>query len=361
MEKNPNKENFNQENENIEKTPDINETEKSTEKIENTEEVKETEPFEKAEEENKESVEENKTNENLSNVVPIISKKEAKQNTKVAQKEQKLKARQEKAMRNVRWFWFFILLLLAIVLLFVWDNHQKTQYMKEQADTIRSLQNSEFFYKSKYLEKDSALSSLLKNYNTLLETNLQTNEEIDKKADELLKLQKQIFIQDSILRKLKSSLEVATSGYNRDQISVEMKNGKLYLTMRNKLLFPSGSDVVQSSGLRVLRIVADVLKKNPDIEVLIEGHTDNVPIDPKNKRFKDNWDLSTARAISVTRILTNKYKIHPERISAAGRSMYYPVAPNTTAVGRARNRRIEIIMTPNLEEVYDILQNTTTK
>lgn len=288
-------------------------------------------------------------------------KKEEKRKQKSLQKEQKLKLRQEKAMKNIRWFWFFILLLLAIILLFMWDNHKKTRFMKSQLDTISSLRNSEFFYKSKYLEEDSTLTSLLNEYNELLSKNLKNNKEIDQKTEELLKLQKQLFVQDSILRQVKSSLEVATSGFDQNQINVELKNGKLYFTMRNKLLFSSGSDQVQPSGLKVLRAVAAVLKKNPNIEILIEGHTDNVPIDPKNKKFRDNWDLSTARAVSVTRILVSKYKIRPERLSAAGRSMYYPVAPNTTAAGRAQNRRIEIIMTPNLEEVYKILDSTTTK
>ena len=124
--------------------------------------------------------------------------------------------------------------------------------------------------------------------------------------------------------------------------------------MQDKLLFPSGSDEIPPRGYKALRELAKVLKKNPNLEIMIEGHTDNVPISKKNKKFKDNWDLSVARAVTVVRILINKYGIEPERIEAAGRSYYYPVAPNTTAAGRAKNRRIEIILYPNIEGLTQI-------
>ena len=288
-----------------------------------------------------------------------IDKKEQKKQLKAKKKNEKLKKRQEKALKNIRWFWFFILFLLAIVILSMWDTHRKTKFMKKQKYTIDTLTNSLHFYKTKYLEKDSALTELLSKYNTLLDKNMQNSETIEQKKQELLQLQQELYVRDSILNTLKKSLDVALSGYSQDQLTIHQKNGKLYLTMRNKLLFPSGSAQVQQSGYRVLKIVANILKKNPNIDITIEGHTDNVPISPKNKKFKNNWELSTARAVSVTEILVKKYNIRPERLVASGRSMYYPIAPNTTEKGRSQNRRIEFIMTPNLETIYKILGNQT--
>ena len=287
------------------------------------------------------------------------NKKGQKKEQKAKKKEEKIKKRQENALKNVRWFWFFILFLSAIVILSMWDNHRKTKFMKQQNYTIDTLSNSLHFYKTKFLEKDSALTQLLSKYNNLLDQNMQNSEAIDQKKQELLQLKQELYVRDSILNALKKSFDVALSSYNRDQLTIHQKDGKLYLTMRNKLLFPSGSAQVQSSGYKVLRIVAHILKKNPNIDITIEGHTDNVPISPKNKKFKDNWELSTARAVTVTEILVKKYNVHPERLTAAGRSMYFPVAPNTTEKGRAQNRRIEFIMTPNLGALYEILGNQT--
>lgn len=311
--------------------------------------------------ENKDPKKENitpKTNEKPKEIEKI-DKKEQKKQLKAKKKEEKLKKRQEKALKNVRWFWFFILFLSAIVILSMWDNHRKTKFMKQQKNTIDTLTNSLHFYKTKFLEKDSALTELLSKYNTLINENMQNSETIDQKKQELLRLKQELYVRDSILNTLKKSFDVALSSYSSEQLTIKQKNGKLYLTMRNKLLFPSGSAQVQPSGYKVLKIVADILKKNPNIDITIEGHTDNVPVSPKNKKFKDNWELSTARAVTVTEILVKKYNIRPERLTAAGRSMYYPVAPNTTEKGRAQNRRIEFIMTPNLEALYEILGNQT--
>jgi chemotaxis protein MotB len=282
-----------------------------------------------------------------------------KKRQKEAKKAQKAQKRKEKAIRNTRWFWFFILLLIGIVLLSILDTHRKTAYLKTQQKTIDSLRYSEHFFKSKYIEKDSALNKLLADYNTLLEKNIQNNKQLTDKQKQLLRLQKVVYLQDSILRQVKKSFELALSSYDKRQVSVKMKDGKLYLTMRTKLLFPSGSATVQKRGMPALRLVSRILKHNPNIDIVIEGHTDNVPLNPKNKKFKDNWELSTARAVAVTRILTQYYHIRPERLTAAGRSMYYPIAPNTTAAGRAKNRRIEFIMTPNLEELYKIADKTS--
>jgi chemotaxis protein MotB len=159
--------------------------------------------------------------------------------------------------------------------------------------------------------------------------------------------------QDSITRRLNDVLRNAMLGFNPDELSVEIKNGKVYVSMSDRLLFKSGSAAVEAKGKDAIRVLADVLDKNPDIEILVEGHTDNVPI--KTAVFKDNWDLSVARATSIVRILTDDHKIVPTRVTASGRGEYLPRASNETAEGRALNRRTEIILSPRLDEIMQLL------
>jgi chemotaxis protein MotB len=123
--------------------------------------------------------------------------------------------------------------------------------------------------------------------------------------------------------------------------------------LSNKLLFKSGSVDIEAKGKDAIRILGEVLKKNPDIDVMVEGHTDNVPI--KTSLYKDNWDLSVARAITIVRMLTSNYGILPMRLTAAGRGEYMPKASNDTPEGRALNRRTEIILTPNLDKIMKII------
>jgi chemotaxis protein MotB len=159
--------------------------------------------------------------------------------------------------------------------------------------------------------------------------------------------------QDSITRRLNDVLRNAMLGFNPDELSVEIKNGKVYVSMSDRLLFKSGSAAVEAKGKDAIKLLADVLDKNPDIEILVEGHTDNVPI--KTAVFKDNWDLSVARATSIVRILTDDHKITPTRVTASGKGEYLPRASNDTAEGRALNRRTEIILSPRLDEIMQLL------
>jgi chemotaxis protein MotB len=124
--------------------------------------------------------------------------------------------------------------------------------------------------------------------------------------------------------------------------------------MSDKLLFKSGSSAVEDKGKDALKLLADVLDKNTDIDILVEGHTDNVPI--KTSVYKDNWDLSVARATSIVRILTNDYKIVPTRLTASGKGEFFPKADNETSEGRAKNRRTEIILSPKLDELMKLLK-----
>ncbi len=159
--------------------------------------------------------------------------------------------------------------------------------------------------------------------------------------------------QDSITNKLNSTLRNALLGFNSDELTVDVKNGKVYVSMSDKLMFQSGSSEMEKKGAEALKLLADVLVKNPDIDVLVEGHTDNIPI--KTALYKDNWDLSVARAASVVRVLTWSYKVNPKQVTPAGRGEYFPKGDNATPEGRAMNRRTEIILSPRLDEIMTLL------
>ena len=162
--------------------------------------------------------------------------------------------------------------------------------------------------------------------------------------------------QDSITKALNRIVQNALLGFKADELSVEMKNGKVYVSMTDKLLFKSGSAAIEDKGKLAIRKLAEVLNKNGEIDIAIEGHTDNIPI--KTTLYKDNWDLSVARATTIVRMLNEEYKVDPKRLTASGKGEYFPVAPNEDNEGRARNRRTEIILSPKLDELFKMLQKS---
>jgi chemotaxis protein MotB len=171
-------------------------------------------------------------------------------------------------------------------------------------------------------------------------------------AKRLKDLQTLIQSQKDILNKLKKTIADALINFKPDELSVSIKDGKLYVSLQEKLLFKSGSAVVDPKGKVALQSLALILIVTPDISVVIEGHTDNVPIQGK---YIDNWSLSTERATSIVRILTNDYKVDARNVIASGRSEFYPVADNATTEGKAKNRRTEIILSPNLSELFKLI------
>lgn len=183
---------------------------------------------------------------------------------------------------------------------------------------------------------------------------LKTRElEIQDRERAILELQRKLDRQDSITKAINQALKDALVGFKSDEISVETRDGKVYLSLSNKLLFKSGSIDVESKGQDAIRILGEVLVRNQDIDVMVEGHTDNVPI--KTAQYRDNWDLSVARATTIVRLLTTNFKVPPTRLTAAGRGEFVPKASNDNADGRAMNRRTEIILTPNLEKIMMLI------
>jgi len=177
--------------------------------------------------------------------------------------------------------------------------------------------------------------------------------DLDSRSKRVDELEGLIAAKEAKMQQLKDAVSAALSGFEGKGLTVERKNGKVYVSMENKLLFGSGSWAVGTQGRSAVVNLAGVLKQNTDIDVLIEGHTDNVPYGGKGA-VTDNWDLSTKRATAIVRILTNN-NVSPKQITAAGRSKFLPVASNTSVSGKAKNRRIEIILAPNLDAINALL------
>ncbi|MCW9038129.1 MULTISPECIES: OmpA family protein [Altibacter] len=159
---------------------------------------------------------------------------------------------------------------------------------------------------------------------------------------------------DAKMRSLKEAISAALTNFEGNGLTVEQRDGKVYVSMENKLLFESGSWAVNARGREAVVALGKVLAQNKEIAVLIEGHTDNVPYGG-NGNISDNWDLSTKRATAIVNILTENSGIPKDNLTAAGRGEFAPVATNTTSEGRSKNRRIEVILTPKLDEISKLL------
>jgi len=195
----------------------------------------------------------------------------------------------------------------------------------------------------------AANNALLKEI-ALRKTELQSRSERVDQLEEMIQNQKQA------LDELKERLSDALLNFEGKGLTVEQRNGKVYVSMENKLLFKSGRWDIESEGKEALKELATVLEENPDIAILIEGHTDNVPFSPKGQ-LESNWDLSTKRATAVVNILLENDNILAENLTAAGRSEFVPIAPNSSAEGRAANRRIEVVLSPSLDEITSLLES----
>jgi chemotaxis protein MotB len=161
---------------------------------------------------------------------------------------------------------------------------------------------------------------------------------------------------DKAVQDLKTKISNALLNFKENDISVKVKNGKVYVSLAEQLLFQSGSVEVDSKGVSALQQLAKALKDQKDINIMVEGHTDNVPISKKSPYMSDNWDLSVMRATSITRILT-KGGVSPAQITASGKGENSPLAANDTPQNKQKNRRTEIIVTPNLDQLFKILEN----
>lgn len=183
----------------------------------------------------------------------------------------------------------------------------------------------------------------------------QLEKDLAARSQRVNELEGVIAAKDAKMNALKNSLSKALTNFEGKGLTVEQRDGKVYVSMENKLLFSSGSWAVGAQGREAVEQLGSVLAENPDIAVLIEGHTDNVPYNGSGA-LKDNWDLSTRRATAIVHILQENKTIDPENLTAAGRGEFAPIASNATPEGKAKNRRIEVILTPKLDEISKLLQ-----
>jgi chemotaxis protein MotB len=180
-------------------------------------------------------------------------------------------------------------------------------------------------------------------------------EELKKREARVAELEAVLKKKDDATNELKKKLSDALLGFEGKGLTITQKNGKVYVSMEESLLFASGSTTVESKGVEALKKVAKVLEQNADINILIEGHTDDVPMAGKGD-IKDNWDLSVMRATSIVKIITKNSAVDPKRLTAAGRGEYFPIDPAKTTEARKKNRRTEIILTPKLDELFKVLE-----
>ncbi|HBF20622.1 MAG TPA: cell envelope biogenesis protein OmpA [Cryomorphaceae bacterium] len=181
------------------------------------------------------------------------------------------------------------------------------------------------------------------------------SQELQKREARVYELESLISRKDSTVNYVRKRISDALLNFNGKGLTIEQRNGKVYVSLENSLLFPSASWTVDQKGKQALEQLAVVLAENPDLNVMVEGHTDNDEFNGRTA-VKDNWDLSVMRATSIVKILTANPGVDPKKITAAGRSEYLPLVPNDSPEGKAKNRRTDIIITPNLGELVDLLE-----
>ncbi|WP_417589865.1 OmpA/MotB family protein [Owenweeksia hongkongensis] len=201
------------------------------------------------------------------------------------------------------------------------------------------------------LNNVSSLATLSQKGAENLERSLESIKEKDMRINSL---NEAINKKDSVTLALVTSLKGVLGNINDEDIEISVEKGVVYVSLSDKLLFKSGSYYVSSRAKEVLGKVAKVVKNKPDMDLMVEGHTDNVSI--KNTVLEDNWDLSVKRATSIVRILQDDFGVDPARMTAAGRSYYVPVSSNDTAEGRSLNRRTRIIILPKLDQFYGMIE-----
>ena len=221
------------------------------------------------------------------------------------------------------------------------QKQQKLEQLESSLDLLK--QNSETALKERIKENEALMEKIAERENELANRMARVDE-----------LEGLITRQQEAMRNLKEKLSDALLNFEDKGLTVEARDGKVYVSMENKLLFKSGSWTVGADGRLAIEELGNVLADNPDIAILIEGHTDNIPYSGKGP-LKGNWDLSTKRATAIVNQLLENPNILPQNLTAAGRGEYLPIAPNSTREGRAANRRIEVVLSPQLDEIKQII------
>ena len=238
-----------------------------------------------------------------------------------------------------------------------WSGSQLSN--EELQNAISRLQRDTANLSGKLNELNGKYNEIDGNY-AKLRTN--SSSEINKLSEDLKKREQRLKEVEDVLRKrdeasnqLKEKLQEALLGFTKSGLTVEMKDGKVYVSLTDKLLFPSGSIVIDEKGKQALAQLAKVLKEQPEIFIAVEGHTDSQKINNLGQ-IKDNWDLSVLRSTSVVRYLTEIEKVTGIRLTATGKGEFQPLGSNANAESRSKNRRIEIVLSPKLDELYNLIK-----
>lgn len=247
------------------------------------------------------------------------------------------------------------------------SNTDLEQIKKQLADQLRELQQERNNLNAEISAAQNKLKDLENSYSNLEKHSAETlkaeaarlasaKSELEEKAKRVAELESILANNDKQMRALKDNLSKALNAFEGRGLTIEQKNGKVYVSMENKLLFKSGSWTVNNEGNEAVVELGKVLADNPDITVLIEGHTDNDKIlGNLGDGVTTNWDLSTKRSLAIVSILEKTAGIDKKNLTAAGRSEFAPIADNKTAEGKTKNRRIEVILTPNLDKINAML------
>lgn len=225
--------------------------------------------------------------------------------------------------------------------------------IKVKTSELKKLKSDFAFLASK---SDTDLKARINENNALLDSLTLKQYELKKEIDRVNELERLVFEKEQNMNNLKKKLSDALLNFEGNGLTVEKRNGKVYVSMENKLLFKSGSWTVGSEGEDAINQLSNVLAENPEINVLIEGHTDNIPYKGKGS-IENNWDLSTKRATAIVKLILKNDQIIPQNLTAAGRGEFLPIGPNSSEKGKSANRRIEVILTPQLSTISELLQN----
>jgi len=230
----------------------------------------------------------------------------------------------------------------------------EAQVASLQADTMH-LHRQIAELQGNYATLNTNYNKLNDNYSNSSTKVSQLSSDLQKREQRLKEVEEALKKRDAATNALKDKLQQALLGFQNSGLTVDIRDGKVYVSLADKLLFPSGSIIIDDRGKQALKQLAVVLNKETEINMAVEGHTDDKKVHNLGQ-IKDNWDLSVLRATSVTRYLTEVENVDPKRLTATGKSQYQPVDPGTTPDALAKNRRIEIVLTPKLDELYNLIK-----
>lgn len=219
----------------------------------------------------------------------------------------------------------------------------------------KNLQNSSGKLNRDLTQQQEQLLTIQQNLDKTRKLNDSLSTSLAERETKVKELEQVLANKDRAVQDLKNRISNALLNFKENDLTVKVKNGKVYVSLAEQLLFGSGSIEVDSKGVTALQQLAKAIKDQKDINITIEGHTDNVPISKKSQYMNDNWDLSVMRATSIAKILT-KAGVSSKQITASGKGEYAPLSPNDTPQNKQKNRRTEIIITPNLDELFKILE-----